>query len=67
LLSAAFPSCGLPESYDEAKKYLHELGLGYDSIHMCKNNCMLFRNNKANLEVCPICKESRWQDGDGKK
>ena len=67
LLSAAFPSCGLPESYDEAKKYLRELGLGYDSIHVCKNNCVLFRNDKANLEVCPVCKESRWQDGDGKK
>ena len=66
LLSSAFPQSQLPESYDEAKKYLRELGLGYDKIHVCKNNCVLFRKRYAKMDVCPKCKESRWEDKDGK-
>ena len=67
LLSSSFPQCEFPKSYDEAKKYLHELGLGYENIHVCKNNCVLFRKEHANVDVCPECKESRWQDGSGQK
>ncbi|XP_066167015.1 uncharacterized protein [Oryza sativa Japonica Group] len=65
LLSSAFPQCQLPKSYDEAKKYLRELGLGYVSIHVCKNNCVLFLKEYANMDLCPICGESRWEDGVG--
>ena len=40
----AFPECNtLPKSYDEAKRLVKELGLGYESIHVCYNNCVLFR------------------------
>jgi hypothetical protein len=73
LLSQGFPQCELLTSYDEAKKYLSELGLAYESIHVCKTNCVLFRKSKlsdkdySKLEVCPICGESRWEDGDGKR
>jgi hypothetical protein len=42
LLSSGYPQSELPKSYDEAKKYLGELGLGYENIHVCKNNCVLF-------------------------
>ena len=43
LLSEAFPDCNtLPKSYNEAKNLLKELGLGYESIHVCYNNCVLF-------------------------
>jgi hypothetical protein len=73
LLSQGFPQCELPTSYDEVKKYLGELGLAYESIHVCKNNCVLFRKSKlfdedySKLEVCLVCVESRWEDGDGKR
>lgn len=67
LLSSSFPLWQLPASYEQAKKYLHELGLGYESIHVCKNNCVLFRNQYVKLDDCPICKESRWKDNDGNK
>lgn len=67
LLSSAFPQCEFPRSYDDAKKYLRELGLGYDNIHVCKNNCVLFRKDYAKVDVCPVCKESRWQDVNGSK
>jgi len=44
LLCEAFPECNtIPKSYDEAKSLLKELGLGYESIHVCFNNCVLFR------------------------
>ena len=67
LLLAAIPECDLPKSYDDAKKYLRELGLGYNSIHVCKNNCVLFRKDYAELDACPKCKESRWEDAGGNK
>jgi hypothetical protein len=73
LLSSGFPQCQFPDSYDEAKKYIRELGLRYESIHVCKNNCVLFRKSEVfekdyeKLEVCPICGESRWKDADGNR
>jgi hypothetical protein len=71
LISSGYPKSELPNSYDEAKKYLRELGLGYENIHVCKNNCVLFRDSKtskyAELNVCPVCIESRWKDETGTK
>ena len=67
LLFSAFPQSKLPSTYDEANKYLRELGLGYDNIHVRRNNCVLFRKSYANLDVCPKCKQSRWEDKDGKR
>ncbi|XP_066365581.1 uncharacterized protein [Miscanthus floridulus] len=57
----------LPKSYDEAKKYLRELGLGCENIHVCPNNYVLFRKRYAKDNVCPVCKASRWQDETGTK
>src|SRR6266498_5020920 len=55
LLSLALPACNeLSSSYNEAKKYLRELGLGYDSIHVCKNNCVLFRKEYENKNNCVL-------------
>ncbi|XP_066334498.1 uncharacterized protein [Miscanthus floridulus] len=62
LLSEGYPQSELPKSYDEAKKYLRELGLGCENIHVCPNNCVLFRKRYAKDNVCPVCKASRWQD-----
>jgi len=67
LLSGSFPNCCLPDSYDKAKKYLKELGLGYELIDVCDNNCVLFRKGLEKHDICPKCKESRWVDGDATK
>jgi len=67
LLSGSFPNCGLPDSYDKAKRYLKELGLGYELIHVCDNNCVLFRKDLAKADNCPKCKKSRWVDADSAK
>jgi len=67
LLLGSFPNCCLPDSYDKAKKYLKELGLGYELIDVCDNNCVLFRKGLEKHDICPKCKESRWVDGDAAK
>ena len=68
LLAKAFPECNtLPKSYEEAKRLVKELGLGYDSIHVSYNNCVLFRKEYANHNNCPVCDLSRWKDLDSKK
>jgi len=67
LLSSAFPDCSIPASYAEAKNVIRALGLGYESIHVCPNNCVLFRKELAKKDACPICGASRWKDGDGRR
>ncbi|WVZ71512.1 hypothetical protein U9M48_020091 [Paspalum notatum var. saurae] len=68
LLAEAFPEGNiLPKSYNAAKSLLKELGLGYESIHVCFNNCVLFRKKYAKLDNCPVCGLSRWKDAERKK
>ena len=65
LLLDAFSSSNVPKSCEEARKYIQELGQGYESIHVCKNNCVLFWGDREELQACLKCKESRWEDVDG--
>ena len=51
----------LPKDHYEAKKIVWDLGLGYEKIHACPNDCMLFWKENVNLEACPCCNESRWK------
>ncbi|CAL8991862.1 unnamed protein product [Prunus brigantina] len=51
----------LPKDHRQAQKVLNGLGLGYEKIHACKNNCMLFYKEYETLDTCPICKESRFK------
>jgi hypothetical protein len=68
ILSEAFPEFNtVPKSYDEAKKMLRELVLGYISIHVRPNNCVLFRKTYEDLDNCPVCKASRWNNPEKKK
>jgi hypothetical protein len=68
VLSRAFPKYNcFPKSYEEAKTMLHTLGLGYVSIHVCPNNCVLFRKDYGDLDNCPVCQASRWKDLVNKK
>ncbi|BBN68084.1 hypothetical protein Prudu_274S000500 [Prunus dulcis] len=43
------------------QKVLNGLGLGYEKIHACKNNCMLFYKEHETLDTCLICNESRFK------
>ena len=62
LLKDLLPSdAKLPKDHYEAKKIIHDLGLGYEKIHACPNDCVLFWRENVNLEVCPYCVASRWK------
>ncbi|XP_066161921.1 uncharacterized protein [Oryza sativa Japonica Group] len=61
LLSDALPQeADLPNNCYEAKKIIRGLGLGYQKIHACPKDCVLFRGDKANQESCDVCGSSRW-------
>ena len=51
----------LPDSLDKVQRVVRDLGLDYVKIHTCKNDYVLFFEEYASLETCPICKESRWR------
>ncbi|XP_050215350.1 uncharacterized protein LOC126666401 [Mercurialis annua] len=55
-----------PHNSYEAKKYMRDLGLNYNKIHACKNDCILYRKNYANAESCHVCGCSRWKSNEDK-
>ncbi|XP_071679018.1 uncharacterized protein [Lolium perenne] len=67
ILALQYPNCSIPKSYEEALSIVGRLGLGYESIHVCPNNCVLFRKDYAKENNCPKCKASRWKDADGRR
>ncbi|KAL5554060.1 hypothetical protein UlMin_041461 [Ulmus minor] len=67
LLKLAFPKIDLVESHYEAKKLMTKIGLGYSSIHVCKNDCALFWKENLLKDTCPVCSESRWKLQSGKR
>ena len=70
LLNDVIPSGSvLPKSHYEARSIMRELGLGYETIHACKNDCVLFWKELEKEKECPECHESRYKydDGKGKK
>ncbi|XP_070010162.1 uncharacterized protein [Nicotiana sylvestris] len=54
----------LPPSFYETKKIVEGLGLKYEKIHACPNDCMLFRKEFANKNVNKrnVCGASRWKN-----
>ena len=64
LLLDAFPDeAKIPKSHYDAKKMLRDFGLGYDSIHACKYDCVLFWKENEKLHNCPVCGEPRYKNG----
>ena len=57
----SFPEVSqLLHTYSKMKNFLRAVGIGYDMIHVCKKNCVLFRKDYANLSECPNANQ---QDG----
>ncbi|WMV40449.1 hypothetical protein MTR67_033834 [Solanum verrucosum] len=52
----------LPDSYYEARKLIKSLGLSYDRIDACRNDCMLYWKNDKFVDSCKICGASRWKE-----
>ena len=67
ILKKAFPEgANIPASYYDAKKMLRDLGLGYETIHVCKYDCALFWRENEGRDGCPTCGEPRYKHNDGK-
>ncbi|KAD5318009.1 hypothetical protein E3N88_17955 [Mikania micrantha] len=45
---------------------MRKIGLGYQSIHACINDCALFWKENSRMQNCPVCNESRWVDNNTK-
>ncbi|XP_019241074.1 PREDICTED: uncharacterized protein LOC109221072 [Nicotiana attenuata] len=54
----------LPPSFYETKKIVEGLGLKYEKIHACPNDCMLFRKefDNKNVNESKVCEASRWKN-----
>lgn len=67
LLKEAFPiGTSIPSSFYEAKRKLCDLGLGYESIHACKYDCIIYWKKFVDWQQCPVCGESQYKVDDGK-
>ncbi|KAI5343052.1 hypothetical protein L3X38_010928 [Prunus dulcis] len=53
----------IPTSMYEAKKTLCALGLSYEKMHTCPNDCILYRKEYEDSTNCPTCGISRWKQG----
>ncbi|WVY91473.1 hypothetical protein V8G54_036987 [Vigna mungo] len=51
----------LPSRMYDARKMLSSIGMSYEKIHACPNDCILFRNEYALLDKCPKCMTSRYK------
>jgi hypothetical protein len=52
----------LPDNIYQAKKFLRDMGLGYEKILTCHNDCMLFWKDNKDLESCLKCEQSKCKD-----
>ncbi|XP_006599934.1 uncharacterized protein [Glycine max] len=55
----------LPKNHYEAKKILCPVGMQYEKIHACSNDCILYRDEFAELDYCPVCGVSRYKPTNG--
>jgi len=55
----------LLKSHYEAKKKLCLVGMEYQKIHACSNDCILYRNEFMKMHNCPTCGVSRYKVNDG--
>jgi len=50
------------DSMEKIKKVVRGLGLNYEKIDACYNDCVLFRGREyEGLDNCPTCGEIRWK------
>ncbi|XP_074377722.1 uncharacterized protein LOC141719247 [Apium graveolens] len=53
LIKEAFPNVNVPSSFNSSKVMIKDLGLDYQKIHACSNDCMLFWAENEGLDVAP--------------
>ena len=59
LLDDMFPKGNqLPKCIYEVKKMFCSLGMDYEKIHSCLNDCIMYMKDKIDLDICPVCDTS---------
>ncbi|XP_028059523.1 uncharacterized protein LOC114263220 [Camellia sinensis] len=51
----------IPSSMYKAGKTFAALGMGYEKIHACPYDCILYRKEYKDATSCPTCGTSRWK------
>ena len=54
------PELNIPQSDNKTKSMVKNLGLDYEKIDACTNNCMFFRNDHKDDEFSHTCRDSRY-------
>ncbi|KAG8501438.1 hypothetical protein CXB51_003791 [Gossypium anomalum] len=57
-----FSFAKIHQSCQDIKRLIKDLGLGYDKIHSCPNDCMLYWGDQKNQQSCHVCGKSRWMN-----
>ncbi|XP_071687050.1 uncharacterized protein [Rutidosis leptorrhynchoides] len=56
-----FPHAAILKSLYELRKIIRDLGLGYDKIDACPNDCMLYWKENKDKIKCDVCQTSRYK------
>ena len=56
----------IPKDSYQSKKLLEGLGMPYQKIDVCYNNCMLYYKDNKNKDKCDVCGLSRYEEGQNK-
>ena len=51
----------IPNSMYETKKILRVLGMEYEKIYACPNDCILYQKEFMDASKCLVCETSRWK------
>ncbi|XP_020250883.1 uncharacterized protein LOC109828263 [Asparagus officinalis] len=51
----------IPKITYAAKQIVSDLGLDYNKIDVCPNDCILYYKDNKELQECPTCGVSRWK------
>jgi len=66
LLATVFPQINpFPSSWSKCKQFKKDLGLHYEKILACPNDC-IYWGGRENQEECNKCFTSRWKDQEKK-
>ncbi|XP_072066865.1 uncharacterized protein [Arachis hypogaea] len=60
LLKGGMPYLNIPTSFDKTKNMIKNLGLDFQKIDACPNDCMLYQNGHENDVSCHVCGSSRY-------
>nr|GEV82066.1 hypothetical protein [Tanacetum cinerariifolium] len=62
LLKEAILEVNIPANFTQAKSIVRDLGLDYEKIPTCPNNCMLYWDTYKDVDTCHICNASKWKE-----